>query len=89
MKGEEFGSALAEGTAENSVVELPFRDGAGRESREVPRLLVNRILESRAQELFLMVKEELTAAGLYPALANGLVITGAGAAARHLRCRGT
>jgi cell division protein FtsA len=76
---EEFGSALAEGTADNSVVELPFRDGAGRESREVPRLLVNRILESRAQELFTMVKEELTAAGIYPALANGLVITGAGA----------
>ncbi len=76
---EEFGSAIAAGTAENSVVELPFRDDTGRESREVPRLLVNRILESRAQELFGMVKEELTAAGLYPALANGIVITGAGA----------
>ncbi len=76
---EEFGSALAAGTAENSVVELPFRDDAGRESREVPRMLINRILESRAQELFVMVKEELTAAGLYPALANGVVITGAGA----------
>ena len=76
---EEFGSAIAEGTAENSVVELPFRDDAGRDSREVPRVLINRILESRAQELFNMVKDELTAAGLYPALANGLVITGAGA----------
>lgn len=75
---EEFGSAVAEGTAENSVVELPFRDGT-RESRDVPRLLVNRILESRAQELFTMVREELTAASSYPALANGLVITGAGA----------
>ena len=60
-------------------LELPFRDGAGNESREVPRLLINRILESRAQELFTMVREDLTAAGLYPALANGLVITGAGA----------
>jgi len=76
---EEFGCAIADDTADNSVVELPFRDGAGRESREVPRLLVNRILESRAQELFTMVKDELTAAGLYPALANGLVIAGAGA----------
>jgi cell division protein FtsA len=76
---EEFGNAIAQGTAENSVVELPFRDGAGRESREVQRLLVNRILESRTQELFAMVKEELSAAGLYPAMANGLVITGAGA----------
>ena len=76
---EEFGSAVATGTAENSVVELPFRDDTGRESREVPRLLVNRILESRTQELFAMVKEELTAASLYPALANGVVLTGAGA----------
>jgi cell division protein FtsA len=76
---EEFGSAIADGTAENSVVELPFRDEAGRDSREVPRMLINRILESRAQELFVMVTEELTPAGLYPALANGLVITGAGA----------
>ena len=76
---EEFGSAVAEGTAENSVVELPFRDGTGRESREVSRLKVNQILESRAQELFVMVREELTAANSYPALANGLVITGAGA----------
>ena len=76
---EEFGSAVADGTAENSVVELPFRDEAGRESREVGRLLVNRILESRAQELFVMVREELMAAGLYPALTNGLVLTGGGA----------
>ena len=76
---EEFGSAVAEGTAENSVVELPFRDGTGKDSREVPRLLVNRILESRAQELFVMVREALTAANAYPALANGIVITGAGA----------
>jgi cell division protein FtsA len=76
---EEFGSALASGTAENSMVELPFRDEAGRESREVQRLLVNRILESRTQELFAMVKEELIAASLYPALANGVVLTGAGA----------
>ena len=76
---EEFGSAVAEGTAENSVVELPFRDGAGRDSREVPRLLINRILESRAQELFAMVRDELASAGLYPALANGVVLTGAGA----------
>ena len=43
------------------MVELPFRDSAGSESREVPRLLVNQILESRAEELFEMVREELTA----------------------------
>ena len=76
---EEFGSAIAAGTAENSVVELPFRDDEGRESREVRRLRINQILESRAEDLFIEVKKELTAAGLHRALANGLVITGGGA----------
>jgi cell division protein FtsA len=56
----EFGGAVADGTAENSVVELPFREGTrnGR-PREVPRKFVNEILESRAVELFEMVRAEL------------------------------
>jgi hypothetical protein len=86
---EEFGSAVAEGTAENSVVELPFRDGAGRDSREVPRLLVNRILESRAQELFAMVRDELACRGAVSGAGQRPGDHGRGrAAARHLRHRG-
>ena len=77
---EEFGSAVAEGTAENSVVELPFREGRAGDSREVPRLLVNGILESRAQELF---DDGARRTRRRPACirrcANGLVITGGGA----------
>jgi len=78
----EFGGAVAQGTAGNSTVELPFiemhaRDGEG--PREAPRRLVNEILESRAVELFEMVRADLKRAGMQRALANGVVIAGGGA----------
>ena len=71
---EEFGSAVAVGTADNSRVELP-----GPEMREAPRKLINEILESRAVELFEMVRSELARVGMQRAITNGLVITGGGA----------
>jgi cell division protein FtsA len=74
---EEFGSAVAPGTPENSVVEIPLVDG--REARDVPRRLINQILESRAVELFEMVRGELARFGMQRALSNGLVICGGGA----------
>lgn len=76
---EEFGSAVAVGTAENSSVELPMADSPDRVSREAPRKLVNEILESRAVELFEMVRAELTRVGMQRAIATGLVIAGGGA----------
>jgi cell division protein FtsA len=69
----QFGSAVATGTAENSVVELPSLE------REAPRKLINEILESRAVELFEMVRGELTRVGMQRAIASGLVISGGGA----------
>jgi cell division protein FtsA len=76
---EEFGSALATGTAENSVVELPVPETYRREAREAPRRLINEILESRAVELFEMVRGELSRVGMQRAIASGLVILGGGA----------
>jgi cell division protein FtsA len=87
---EQFGSALATGTAENSVVEIPaveypgtdYQGRAGLFStgpRDAPRKLINEILESRAVELFDMVRAELARFGMHRALSNGLVICGAGA----------
>jgi cell division protein FtsA len=70
---EQFGSAVATGTADNSVVELPLPD------REAPRRLINEILESRAVELFEMVRGELARVGMQRAIASGLVICGGGA----------
>ncbi|MEP6714198.1 MAG: cell division protein FtsA [Terriglobia bacterium] len=78
---EAFGSAQAEGTAENSVVELPMPDSVAGHGplRDAPRKLINEILESRAVELFEMVRGELARFGMQRALANGLVISGGGA----------
>jgi cell division protein FtsA len=77
---EQFGSAVVEGTAENSVVELPAAaDTHGRFGREAPRKLVNQILESRAVELFEMVRTELGHAGMQRAITSGVVISGGGA----------
>jgi len=75
---EQFGSAVATGTPENSVVEIPASD-TGREPRDAPRRLVNEILESRTVELFEMVRSELARFGMQRALSNGMVICGAGA----------
>jgi cell division protein FtsA len=75
----EFGGAVSHGTAENSTVELPVAEAHGREPREAPRKFVNEILESRAVELFEMVRAELERAGMQRALSSGLVISGGGA----------
>jgi len=82
---EQFGGAIAAGTAPNAVVELPtpeFTDPHDRElrpGREVPRKFINEILESRAVELFDMVRIELTKVGMQKAIASGIVLTGGGA----------
>jgi cell division protein FtsA len=81
---EEFGSAVSTGTAANSVVELPMPENHvynanGREARDAPRKLINEILESRAVELFEMVRGELARVGMQRAVASGLVISGGGA----------
>jgi cell division protein FtsA len=77
----EFGGALAHGTAGNSTVELPSTgltptDNPG---REASRKFINEILESRALELFEMVRAELARVGMQRAISSGLVISGGGA----------
>jgi cell division protein FtsA len=74
---EQLGSAMAPGTPENSVVEVPLLEGRG--AKDVQRRLINEILESRAVELFEMVRTELARFGMQRALSNGLVICGGGA----------
>jgi cell division protein FtsA len=76
---EEFGGAVSQGTADNSTVELPLSEHYGREAREAPRKVVNEILESRAVELFEMVRAELIRAGMQRAISSGIVLTGGGA----------
>lgn len=80
---QEFGGAVSQGTACNSTVEIPFienylRNGDG-PPREAPRKVINEILESRAVELFEMVRAELERCGMQRAIVGGLVIAGGGA----------
>jgi cell division protein FtsA len=76
---EQFGSAVAEGTAGNALVELPPVDGVERPHRDASRKLINEILESRGVELFDMVRAELARVGMQRAISSGIVLTGGGA----------
>ena len=80
---EEYGSAVADSTALNSLIELPVR--GDRDPREAPRRQVNEILEARALELFKLVRRELARVGMERSLGSGVVLTG-GAAQLHAMC---
>ena len=78
----EFGGTIPAGIPLNSTVELPVTERMGledREPREAQRLLINQILESRAVELFEMVRDELARVGMQRAIASGVVVAGGGA----------
>jgi cell division protein FtsA len=74
---ENFGSATAEYTAANSVVEVTAP--GERHTREVPRHLLNEILEARAREMFDYVRRELARVGMERSLIGGVILTGGGA----------
>ena len=76
---EEFGSAMSAGTSENSFVELPLDETYRRGWCEASRLTINKILESRADDLFGVVRSELARVAMQRAIASGVVICGAGA----------
>jgi cell division protein FtsA len=73
----EYGSASAEASAENVLVEVPTPEA--REHRHVQRKLVNQILEARSAELFHFVRAELARVGMDRALLGGVFLTGGGA----------
>jgi cell division protein FtsA len=74
---EEYGSATSEYTAENSLIEVTSAGDAS--SRELPRRLLNEIIEARARELFDYVKRELARVGMERSMLGGVVLTGGGA----------
>lgn len=73
----EYGSALADSSAENVLVDLPTPEN--RERRHAPRRFVNQILEARAEELFRYVRSELARVGMDRALIGGVFLTGGAA----------
>ena len=73
----EYGCAILGLTSDNSLIEVPSAEG--RAPREAPRKLLNEILEARAEELFLYVRNELSRVGMEQQLLEGIVLTGGGA----------
>lgn len=74
---EQYGSATAEFTAGNSVVDVA---AAGDErGRELPRRVLNEIIEARARELFEYVRRDLARVGMERSLVGGVVLAGGGA----------
>ena len=73
----EYGCAILGLTADSSLIEVPA--GEGRAPREAPRKMLNEILEARAEEMFLYVRNEIAKVGMEQALLEGIVLTGGGA----------
>jgi cell division protein FtsA len=73
----EYGCAILGLTSDSSLIEVPSTEG--RAPREAPRRLLNEILEARAEELFLYVRNEIAKVGMEQALLEGIVLTGGGA----------
>jgi cell division protein FtsA len=73
----EYGCAILGLTSDNSLIEVPSPEG--RAPREATRRQLNEILEARAEELFLYVRNELAKVGMEQALLEGVVLTGGGA----------
>lgn len=73
----QYGCAILGLTSDNSSIVVPSADG--REARELPRLELNKILDARAEELFLYVSAEIARAGMQKSLLEGVVLTGSAA----------
>jgi cell division protein FtsA len=73
----EYGCAIVGLTADNSLIEIPSTEH--RSAREAPRRLLNEILEARAEELFLYIRNEMAQTGMEQQLLEGMVLTGGGA----------
>jgi cell division protein FtsA len=89
----EYGRANAMDSPENILVELPAPEG--REPRQAPKRHVDLILESRARELFQLVRGELARVSMEQSLLGGIFLAGGGArlaeildvAADELKCQ--
>ncbi len=89
---EEFGCAMLGLSSGNTIIEVPGAEG--RESREISRWQIVEILEARAEQLFQVIRKEISRLGMDGNLQEGVVLTGGGAklpgmldiAERELNC---
>ena len=73
---QEYGCAMLGLTADNSLIEVPSPEN--RASREAKRRELNEVLEARAEELFLYIRNELHKVGMDQSLVEGAVLCGGG-----------
>ncbi len=73
----EYGRANAKGSLENVCVARPVPEG--QKPRQAPKRHVDLILESRARELFQLVRGELARVGMEQSLLGGVFLSGGGA----------
>lgn len=74
---KKYGCALTEMVDSDEVVQIP---GIGdKKTREIPRRLLSEIIEPRMEEIYSLVKDELSKMGLMDLLAGGIVLTGGSA----------
>src|SRR5271154_3083316 len=74
---QQYGCALLGLTSDSSLIEVPSPEG--RAPREARRSELIEILEARAEELFIRIRDEVHRAGMERCLLEGLVLTGGGA----------
>lgn len=72
-----YGCAAAELVGQNETIEVP--SVGGRNSRVLSRRVLCDILEPRVEEIFELIKRELTESGFKDLMASGLVLTGGAA----------
>jgi cell division protein FtsA len=72
----EYGCAMLGLTADNSLIEVPSTEARG--PREAKRRELNEVLEARAEEMFLYVRNELHKVGMDQSLMEGVVLCGGG-----------
>lgn len=69
-----YGCAISDMIKQDELIEVP--SVGGRKPRKISKLLLSEIIQSRIEEIFTLVKNELDKVNLTHRLASGLVITG-------------
>ncbi|MBI4654128.1 MAG: cell division protein FtsA [Nitrospirae bacterium] len=71
---KKYGCALLSMIDPNEEIEITY--AGNKPSKYIPRQHLIEILQPRAEELFILVKKEITKSGYYGSLASGVVLTG-------------
>ncbi|MCF8067301.1 MAG: cell division protein FtsA [Desulfobacterales bacterium] len=77
MIKQKFGTCISSHINPDETIEVPGM--GGRKSRKLPRQILGEILEPRVEEIFTLIKREITRAEMENVMASGLVVTGGSA----------